>query len=112
VSGFGEFQLSYRYGDITVPHLSSVEPLRVECEHFLQCVATGQQPLTDGYEGLRVVRVLEASDRSLSDGGRSVPVEAYPEVARNGAAARTMVMRRLTEAEGGMRRARNSNAGQ
>jgi predicted dehydrogenase len=81
VSGFGEFQLSYRYGDITVPHLSNVEPLRVECEHFLHCVATGQQPLTDGYQGLQVVRALEAADRSLSDSGRAFPVEAYQEVA-------------------------------
>jgi predicted dehydrogenase len=62
---FGEFQLSYRYGAITIPHLPSLEPLRLECQHFLECVRTGGTPLTDGHEGLRVVRVLEAAQASL-----------------------------------------------
>ena len=43
------------------------EPLRQECEHFLHCMATGEQPITDGNEGLRVLRVLKASQRSLDD---------------------------------------------
>jgi predicted dehydrogenase len=75
VSSFGEFQLSYRYGGISVPHLPTVEPLRAECEHFLDCVVTGRQPLTDGYQGLRVVRVLEAADASLRNGGGAYPIE-------------------------------------
>ena len=41
------------------------EPLRLECQHFLECVKSGSQPITDGYEGLRVLRVLNASQRSL-----------------------------------------------
>jgi predicted dehydrogenase len=77
ITGFGEFQLSYRYGGITVPHLPSVEPLRAECEHFLHCIATGERPLTDGQQGLHIVRVLEAADASLHDGGRQCPVEPY-----------------------------------
>jgi UDP-2-acetamido-3-amino-2,3-dideoxy-glucuronate N-acetyltransferase len=44
------------------------EPLRLECKHFLQCILTGQRPLTDGAEGLRVLRVLNASQRSLDNG--------------------------------------------
>ncbi len=48
------------------------EPLRQECEHFLRCIATGEQPLTDGNEGLRVLRVLKAGQRSLDMQG--VPV--------------------------------------
>ncbi|MCA1647910.1 MAG: Gfo/Idh/MocA family oxidoreductase [Chloroflexi bacterium] len=74
VSGFGEFQLSYRYGSITIPHLRSTEPLRAECQHFLHCIETGQTPTTDGRQGLSVVRVLEALDASLRDGGGIYPV--------------------------------------
>jgi predicted dehydrogenase len=73
-SGFGEFQLSYRYGNITVPHLPSDEPLQIECEHFLECIRSGRTPLTDGYHGLRVVRVLEAAQASLLDGGARRPI--------------------------------------
>lgn len=46
------------------------EPLRVECEHFVHCIATGQNPRTDGEEGLRVLRILNASQRSLDENGR------------------------------------------
>jgi UDP-2-acetamido-3-amino-2,3-dideoxy-glucuronate N-acetyltransferase len=48
------------------------EPLRQECEHFLDCIRNGAVPKTDGREGLRVLRVLNASQRSLNDGGRVV----------------------------------------
>jgi len=70
---FGEFQLSYRYGDITIPALPSTEPLRVECEHFLECIRTGRKPLTDGWHGLQVVRILELAEASLRDGNASLP---------------------------------------
>ncbi len=53
-------------------HVNSIpekEPLRLECEHFLDCVSTGQRPRTDGPEGLRVLRVLNASQRSLDNNG-------------------------------------------
>jgi predicted dehydrogenase len=72
---FGEFQLSYRYGDVTIPYIEWQEPLRLECEHFLHCVRSGERPLSDGTQGLAVVAILEAADRSLADGGRPVPVE-------------------------------------
>jgi len=72
--GFGEFQLSYRYGSITIPHLPSAEPLRLEDEHFLECIRTGRVPLTDGRQGLQVVRVLEPAHASLSAGGALFPV--------------------------------------
>ena len=64
---FGEYQLSYRTGDIVSPHLESYEPLQAEMDHFLECVQTGQRPRTDGHSGLRVVRVLEAIERSISN---------------------------------------------
>jgi predicted dehydrogenase len=71
---FGEFQLSYRYGSITIPHLPSTEPLRLEDEHFLECIRTGAAPITDGRQGLEVVRVLETAQASLSAGGTVLPV--------------------------------------
>jgi predicted dehydrogenase len=55
-----------RSGDIFSPRIPNVEPLRVECEHFLECVRTGAVPRSDGHSGLRVVRVLERLQRSLS----------------------------------------------
>ncbi|HYM46515.1 MAG TPA: Gfo/Idh/MocA family oxidoreductase [Solirubrobacteraceae bacterium] len=54
-----------RSGDIFSPRVANVEPLRVECEHFVECVRTGQTPRSDGRSGLRVVRVLEQLQRSL-----------------------------------------------
>jgi predicted dehydrogenase len=54
-----------RSGDIYSPRIPSVEPLRLECEHFVQCIRTGATPRSDGRSGLRVVRVLEALQDSL-----------------------------------------------
>jgi predicted dehydrogenase len=54
-----------RSGDIFSPRIPSVEPLRIECEHFLDCVRTGAAPRSDGHSGLRVVRVLERLQRAL-----------------------------------------------
>jgi predicted dehydrogenase len=54
-----------RSGDIYSPRLPNAEPLRLECEHFLACVAQGATPLSDGHSGLRVVRVLEGLQREL-----------------------------------------------
>lgn len=71
---FGEFQLLLRTGDLLVPKIRFTEPLRKECAHFVACAATGARPLTDGYNGLQVVRVLEAADESMRAGGASVPI--------------------------------------
>jgi predicted dehydrogenase len=54
-----------RSGDTFSPSIANVEPLRVECEHFIDCVRNGTQPRSDGLSGLRVVRVLERLQRSL-----------------------------------------------
>ena len=54
-----------RSGDTFSPHVSNVEPLRLECEHFVECIRTGATPRSDGHSGLRVVRVLERLQRSL-----------------------------------------------
>jgi predicted dehydrogenase len=54
-----------RSGDTFSPRISNVEPLRIECEHFLECIRTGATPRSDGHSGLRVVRVLEKLQHSL-----------------------------------------------
>jgi len=63
---FGEFQLLLRAGDVLIPRVNFVEPLKVECQHFVDSIRLGQQPVTDGYEGLRVVQVLEAAQQALA----------------------------------------------
>ncbi len=65
-SSWGEYIA--RSGDTFSPRIPNREPLRLECEHFLECVRTGSKPRSDGESGLRVVRVLEALQRSLDDG--------------------------------------------
>lgn len=66
---FGEFQLLLRAGDVVIPKLEFVEPLRVECAHFVECIRVGAAPRTDGRAGWHVVRVLEAAQRSLEAAG-------------------------------------------
>ena len=72
---FGKFQLIQRAGDVLIPRVDFAEPLKVECAHFIDCVATGSPPLTDGENGLRVVQVLEAASKSLERDGASVEVQ-------------------------------------
>ena len=65
-------QPTYRLGDIHVPRLEQEEALWVEAAHFVDCILNGKKPLTDAESGLAVVRILEASDTSLRQGGREV----------------------------------------
>ncbi len=67
---FAEFQYSYHYGDMYVPYVKQEEPLRLECQHFLDSIRSGKPPMTSGREGLKVVQVLELSSRSLKQGGQ------------------------------------------
>lgn len=62
---FADFQISYRYGDVVIPHIPFVEPLRVECQHFVDCVMNGMEPQTNGWTGYKVVKILEAAEQSL-----------------------------------------------
>jgi len=72
---FGEYQLSYRTGEIVAPNLDGTEPLLLEANHFLDCVETGAQPETDGQMGLDVVLALEAASHSMRSGGRFVEID-------------------------------------
>ena len=64
-----EMLVQYRVGDIWTPRLDGAEALRTEVAHFLDCVTVGKRPITDGPSGLRVVKLLEAADRSLRNRG-------------------------------------------
>jgi predicted dehydrogenase len=68
-SNFGEFQLSYRYGEIVIPFVKGEEPLSVECQHFTEAIRTGVPPRSNGTVGLHVVQTLEAAHQSLAQGG-------------------------------------------
>jgi predicted dehydrogenase len=67
-----------RSGDVMSPHVSNEEPLRIECRHFLECVATGSEPRSGAASGLRTVRVLEALQLSLDGGGVAIHLAAAP----------------------------------
>ena len=71
---FGKFQLIQRAGDVLIPRIDFSEPLRSECRHFAECLNEGRRPVTDGHNGLRVVKILEAASRSLAIGGASVAI--------------------------------------
>jgi predicted dehydrogenase len=64
--------LSIRNGDIHIPQVPMVEPLEQQTSHFIECIAQGTRPRTDGHSGLRVVRVLEAAQKSLESDGAPV----------------------------------------
>jgi predicted dehydrogenase len=72
---FGEFQLSYRFGDIFIPKLDDSEPLKVECQHFIDCVENNATPRSSGLHGYEVVRVLETAMESIRQDGKMIPVE-------------------------------------
>ena len=74
--GYASYEESIRLrsGDIMIPAIVLSEPLRVECEHFVECVTKGVRPRSDAQDGLRVVRVLEAGEESLRSGGKPVKI--------------------------------------
>jgi predicted dehydrogenase len=71
---FASFRASIREGDIRIPRVSLGEPLKAECDHFLECIRYGKEPLTGGREGLQVLRALEAIERSAGNGGQAEQV--------------------------------------
>ena len=73
-SSFGDREYVTRSGMVSSPPVPSQEPLRIECEHFVDCVREGTTPRSDGHNGARVVRVLEALQASLDAGGAPQPV--------------------------------------
>ena len=72
---YADFHYSYHYGDSYSPRLDQREPLRTQCEHFLDCIKKGTRPLTSGEDGLRIVEILEKSTESLKASGVPINVE-------------------------------------
>jgi len=75
---FAEFQYSYHWGDMYAPYIKQEEPLKVECQHFLDCIRQGTTPISDGEQGLKLVQVLEAASASLRRGGAPVVLPLHP----------------------------------
>jgi len=71
---FGESHFAYHYGSVVSPYIVYDEPLRLECLHFVDSVMERTRPLTDGENGLAVVRVIQAAQESLRGGGIEVPI--------------------------------------
>jgi predicted dehydrogenase len=69
---FADFHYSYHYGDSYIPHIKQEEPLKAECQHFLECIEKGTAPLSGGHEGLQLVKILEAASNSLKIQGGPV----------------------------------------
>jgi len=69
--GFGEFHCNYHSGDITIPNIRFVEPLRQECQHFIDCIVNHTRPISSGNTGLEVVKILEVAQHSMNNGHTS-----------------------------------------
>jgi predicted dehydrogenase len=69
-----ELLVSYRTGDMWAPRLDRAEALTVELAYFVDCVTNGKTPVNDGVAGARIVRMLEAADRSLKERGKEIPL--------------------------------------
>jgi predicted dehydrogenase len=72
---YGEY-VSVRFGDISIPRIANDEPLRLECQEFVDAISEEREPRCNGREGLAVVEVLEAMQASLDDGGRVMKLQA------------------------------------
>jgi predicted dehydrogenase len=72
---FAEFHYAYHYGDVLVPYIKQEEPLKNECQHFLDCIRENKTPLSNGTQGLEMVRILEASSISLQQHGSAVRMD-------------------------------------
>lgn len=75
---FGEYQLLMRDGDILSPRVPVTEPLKEQCRHFLECIRQGTRPISSGWEGRDVLRVLEAVNQSMRLRGAHVPITSEP----------------------------------
>ena len=75
---FAEFPYSYKYGDVVIPMISGEEPIRTELAHFIECITNDTTPLSDGRNGLNVVKILEAAQESLDQGNNQVKINPFP----------------------------------
>jgi predicted dehydrogenase len=72
--GVYQMMVSYRSGDMCAPHLATTEALKTEALHFVDCIMNATHPQTDGEMGLRVVKVLEAANKSMANHGQPIQI--------------------------------------
>ena len=104
---FAEFQYAYHYGDSYIPHLKQEEPLKVEGQHFLDCIRQGRVPITSGHQGLALVRILEATNASMKLDGAPISMPTAQASVRPQTSSPEPVPE--LEAHGVVRRAGNGN---
>ncbi len=71
-NGIHELLVSYRSGDVHIPKLEGIEALKAEAQYFVECIEKDQEPFNNGQAGLQVVRLLEAADESIKNGGKRI----------------------------------------
>jgi predicted dehydrogenase len=98
---FAEFHYAYHYGNMYSPYIKQDEPLKTECQHFLDCISKGTTPLTAGTAGLEVVQILEASSESLRTNGAPIDLRARPSAAISSAQHAAMVGSAAAPADAG-----------
>lgn len=103
---FAEFHYAYHHGDMYVPFIKQEEPLKSECQHFLECVQRRATPLTCGRRGLELVRILEASTESLKRDGAPVDLtqDRSKWMTRSVEGAHVKDLHRMKSKAGGRRR--------
>lgn len=69
---YGEFQLQLRDGDCIIPKLDFKEPLREECDHFIECILKDKRPLTDGRHAAEIVRIIETAYKSMRNNSKKI----------------------------------------
>jgi len=111
---FADFHYAYHYGDVYVPYIKQEEPLKIETQHFVDCINRKAQPLTSGEQGMELVRILEGASRSLKQNGSVVELERHGRrsVKGNGEAAGDSAdnANGSGEAKGGTRKANRAAA--
>lgn len=75
VESYGDFQLKLRAGDIFIPKINYEEPLKVQCNHFIDCIENGKRPLTDGRHGLKVVKIIAAAEKSIKNNSKHIELK-------------------------------------
>jgi predicted dehydrogenase len=71
-NGIHDLLVSYRSGDVHIPKLEATEALKAEAQYFVECIEKNEEPFNNGQAGLQVIRLLEAADESLKNGGKRI----------------------------------------
>jgi predicted dehydrogenase len=73
IRSYGD-SIQVRFGDILIPRVDMTEPLKLECQHFIECVRDRKVPLSDAQDGLRVIRILQAAQESMERDGEPIRI--------------------------------------